>query len=300
MDIFEKLSSIAGKENVLRDEPMSRHTTFRTGGPAEYLVSPDMDGLPGVIAFCREQGIPLTVIGNGSNLLVGDKGISGVVVEIGRSMGEIRLEGNKITAQAGALLSAVSARAAAEGLTGLEFASGIPGSVGGAVIMNAGAYGGEMKDTLVAATVLTKEGEIVRLPAEELDLSYRHSNLPEKESIVLEAEFVLTEGDVDQIAATLAELKQQRTSKQPLEYPSAGSTFKRPEGHFAGKLIEDAGLKGYTIGGAQVSEKHCGFVINKGGATSEDVLNLIRHIQDVVQEQFGVALETEVRLIGEF
>lgn len=300
MDIFEKLSSIAGKENVLRDEPMSRHTTFRTGGPAEYLVSPDMDGLPGVIAFCREQGIPLTVIGNGSNLLVGDKGISGVVVEIGRSMGEIRLEGNKITAQAGALLSAVSARAAAEGLSGLEFASGIPGSVGGAVIMNAGAYGGEMKDTLVAATVLTKEGEIVRLPAEELDLSYRHSNLPEKESIVLEAEFVLTEGDVDQIAATLAELKQQRTSKQPLEYPSAGSTFKRPEGHFAGKLIEDAGLKGYTIGGAQVSEKHCGFVINKGGATSEDVLNLIRHIQDVVQEQFGVALETEVRLIGEF
>ena len=300
MDIFEKLSSIAGKENVLRDEPMSRHTTFRTGGPAEYLVSPDMDGLPGVISFCREQGIPLTVIGNGSNLLVGDKGISGVVVEIGRSMGEIRLEGNKITAQAGALLSAVSARAAAEGLTGLEFASGIPGSVGGAVIMNAGAYGGEMKDTLVAATVLTKEGEIVRLPAEELDLSYRHSNLPEKESIVLEAEFVLTEGDVDQIAATLAELKQQRTSKQPLEYPSAGSTFKRPEGHFAGKLIEDAGLKGYTIGGAQVSEKHCGFVINKGGATSEDVLNLIRHIQDVVQEQFGVALETEVRLIGEF
>ena len=300
MDIFEKLSSIAGKENVLRDEPMSRHTTFRTGGPAEYLVSPDMDGLPGVIAFCREQGIPLTVIGNGSNLLVGDKGISGVVVEIGRLMGEIRLEGNKITAQAGALLSAVSARAAAEGLSGLEFASGIPGSVGGAVIMNAGAYGGEMKDTLVAATVLTKEGEIVRLPAEELDLSYRHSNLPEKESIVLEAEFVLTEGDVDQIAATLAELKQQRTSKQPLEYPSAGSTFKRPEGHFAGKLIEDAGLKGYTIGGAQVSEKHCGFVINKGGATSEDVLILIRHIQDVVQEQFGVALETEVRLIGEF
>lgn len=300
MDIYERLSSIAGKENVLRDEPMSRHTTFRTGGPAEYLVSPDMDGLPGVIAFCREQEIPLTVIGNGSNLLVGDKGISGVVVEIGRSMGEICLEGDKITAQAGALLSAVSAKAAAEGLTGLEFASGIPGSVGGAVIMNAGAYGGEMKDTLVAATVLTKEGEIVRLPAEELDLSYRYSNLPEKESIVLEAEFVLTEGDVDQIAATLAELKEKRTSKQPLEFPSAGSTFKRPEGHFAGKLIEDAGLKGYTVGGAQVSEKHCGFVINKGGATSADVLELIRYIQKTVLEQFGVQLETEVRLLGEF
>ena len=300
MDIYERLSSIAGKDNVLRDEPMSRHTTFRTGGPAEYLVSPDMDCLPGVIAFCREQEIPLTVIGNGSNLLVGDKGISGVVVEIGRSMGEICLEEDKITAQAGALLSAVSAKAAAEGLTGLEFASGIPGSVGGAVIMNAGAYGGEMKDTLVAATVLTKEGEIVRLPAEELDLSYRHSNLPEKESIVLEAEFVLTEGDVDQIAETLADLKQKRTSKQPLEYPSAGSTFKRPEGHFAGKLIEDAGLKGYTVGGAQVSEKHCGFVINKGGATSADVLELIRHIQKTVLEQFGVQLETEVRLLGEF
>ena len=157
-----------------------------------------------------------------------------------------------------------------------------------------------MKDTLVAATVITKEGEIVRLPAEELDLSYRHSNLPEKESIVLEAEFVLTEGDVDQIAETLADLKQKRTSKQPLEYPSAGSTFKRPEGHFAGKLIEDAGLKGYTVGGAQVSEKHCGFVINKGGATSADVLELIRHIQKTVLEQFGVQLETEVRLLGEF
>lgn len=300
MSIYDELVNIAGKENVLQDEPMSRHTTFRTGGPAEYLVSPEIGSIPEVIAFCRAQEIPLTVIGNGSNLLVGDKGIPGVVVEIGRMMGEIRLEGNKITAQAGALLSAVSAKAASEGLTGLEFASGIPGSVGGAVIMNAGAYGGEIKDTLVAATVLTKEGEIVRLPAADLDLSYRHSNLPEKESVVLEAEFVLTEGDVDQIAETLADLKQKRTSKQPLEYPSAGSTFKRPEGHFAGKLIEDAGLKGYTIGGAQVSEKHCGFVINKGGATSEDVLNLIRYIQDVVQEQFGVALETEVRLLGEF
>ena len=300
MNIYDKLCSIAGEANVLQDEPMSRHTTFRTGGPAEYLVSPDMDSLPGVIMFCREQAIPLTVIGNGSNLLVGDKWIPGVVVEIGRMIGEITLKDRKITAQAGALLSAVSAKAAADGLTGLEFASGIPGSVGGAVIMNAGAYGGEIKDTLIAATVLTKDGQIVRLPAEDLELSYRHSNLPEKESVVLEAEFVLEEGDVDEIAEVLADLKQKRTSKQPLEYPSAGSTFKRPEGHFAGKLIEDAGLKGYTIGGAQVSEKHCGFVINKGGATSADVLELIRYIQKTVEEQFGVSLETEVRLLGTF
>lgn len=300
MEIYKELIKITGESGVLRDEPMSRHTTFRTGGPAEYLVVPDMDTLPSVIAFCREKALPFTVIGNGSNLLVGDGGIDGVVIEIGKAMAEIQIEGTKITAQAGALLSAVSAKAASNSLTGLEFASGIPGSVGGAVIMNAGAYGGEIKDTLVSATVLTREGEIVKLAAEELDLSYRHSNLPELERIVLEAEFVLQEGDAAQIEATLADLKAQRTSKQPLEYPSAGSTFKRPEGNFAGKLIQDAGLRGYTIGGAQVSEKHCGFVINRGGATSADVLELIRYIQKTVSEEFGVDLETEVRLVGEF
>lgn len=300
MGIFERLIDIAGAECVFRDEPMSRHTTFRTGGPAEYLVSPDMKTLPAVIAFCKKEELPFTIIGNGSNLLVGDGGIPGVVVEIGKAMSEIRVDQCKITAQAGALLSAVSAKAAAEELAGLEFASGIPGSVGGAVIMNAGAYGGEIKDSLVAATVLTKDGEIVRLPAEALDLSYRHSNLPEKESIVLEAEFVLQKGDPKEIEAILLDLKNQRTSKQPLEYPSAGSTFKRPEGYFAGKLIQDAGLRGFTIGGAQVSEKHCGFVINIGGATSADVLNLIRYIQKTVSDQFGVDLETEVRLIGRF
>lgn len=300
MEIYDALTDIAGDARVLRDEPMSRHTTFRTGGPAEYLVSPDMERLPDVISFCRTQGIPLTIIGNGSNLLVGDRGILGVVVEIGRAMGEITLEGGRITAQAGALLSAVSAKAAANGLTGMEFASGIPGSVGGAVIMNAGAYGGEIRDSLLAATVLKREGEIRRIPARELDLSYRHSNLQENEGIVLEAEFLLEPGNPAQIEQTLLDLKQQRTSKQPLEYPSAGSTFKRPEGHFAGKLIQDAGLRGYQIGGAQVSEKHCGFVVNRGGATSADVLALIRHIQQEVQEQFGVMLEPEVRMIGLF
>ncbi|MCD8046403.1 MAG: UDP-N-acetylmuramate dehydrogenase, partial [Clostridiales bacterium] len=271
--IYYDLSQIVGAAHVLRDEPMSRHTTFRVGGPAQLLVTPDGESLPEVIAYCRKKEIPCLVIGNGSNLLCGDGGVDGVVVEIGKRMSGIRVEENvesaaldrTVTAEAGALLSAVAARASAESLTGFEFAAGIPGSVGGAVVMNAGAYGGEMVDVLSEVTVLTPENEIRTIPAGELGLSYRRSVIPERGYIVLSAVLCLEKGDPARIQAQMEELKEKRVAKQPLEYPSAGSTFKRPEGYFAGKLIEDAGLRGFTVGGAQVSEKHCGFVINRGG-----------------------------------
>ncbi|MCC8028995.1 MAG: UDP-N-acetylmuramate dehydrogenase [Lachnospiraceae bacterium] len=296
--IYEELCRIAGEEYVLRDEPMSRHTTFRVGGPAAYYVTPDRESLPGVTAFCREHEIPCLVIGNGSNLLCGDGGVEGVVVEIGKRMSEVRVDGACVTAEAGALLSAIAAKAAAEGLAGFEFAAGIPGSIGGAAVMNAGAYGGEMCDVLTEATVLTENGEICTLPAEELQLSYRHSVIPEKHYIVLRLSLTLRRGSREDILARMAALREKRVSKQPLEYPSAGSTFKRPEGHFAGKLIEDAGLKGYSRGGAQVSEKHCGFVINRGNATAEDIRSLMLHVQRTVREKCGVELEPEVKFIG--
>ncbi len=298
--IYKDLCEIAGAEYVLRDEPMSRHTTFRVGGPADFLVTPDMESLPKVIAYCREKGIPCLVIGNGSNLLCGDGGVDGVVVEIGKRMSGIRVGAENVTAEAGALLSAVSARAASESLTGFEFAAGIPGSIGGAAVMNAGAYGGEMKDVLTDVTVLTSEGENRTVPAEELDLSYRHSAIPGRGYIVLSVSLRLKTGDSDAIFAYMAELKEKRVSKQPLEYPSAGSTFKRPQGYFAGKLIQDAGLRGFAAGGAQVSEKHCGFVINRGGATAADICSLMEHVQQTVREQFGVELEPEVKFVGKF
>ncbi|MCD8230347.1 MAG: UDP-N-acetylmuramate dehydrogenase [Clostridiales bacterium] len=298
--IYKDLCEIAGAEYVLRDESMSRHTTFRVGGPADFLVMPDMESLPKVIAYCREKGIPCLVIGNGSNLLCGDGGVDGVVIEIGKRMSGIRVGAENVAAEAGALLSAVSARAASESLTGFEFAAGIPGSIGGAAVMNAGAYGGEMKDVLTDVTVLTSEGEIRTVPAEELDLSYRHSAIPGRGYIVLSVSLRLKTGDSDAIFAYMAELKEKRVSKQPLEYPSAGSTFKRPQGYFAGKLIQDAGLRGFVAGGAQVSEKHCGFVINRGGATAADICSLMEHVQQTVREQFGVELEPEVKFVGKF
>ncbi|MCC8151023.1 MAG: UDP-N-acetylmuramate dehydrogenase [Lachnospiraceae bacterium] len=300
MKIYETLCRLAGREYVLRDEPMSRHTTFRVGGPADFLVMPDRGTLPQVIACCKENAVPFLVIGNGSNLLCGDGGADGVVIEIGKRMADIRVEGTVITAEAGALLSAVAARAAAASLTGLEFAAGIPGSVGGAAVMNAGAYGGEMKDVLTEVTVITAEGDIRTLPKDGLDLSYRHSVIAKRGYIVLSVSMELSEGDPDAIYGRMAELKEKRVSKQPLEYPSAGSTFKRPEGYFAGKLIEDAGLRGFCCGGAQVSEKHCGFVINRGNATAADVRTLMEHIQQVVKEQSGVMLEPEVKFVGKF
>lgn len=296
-----KLISAAGPDNVLLDEPMKKHTTFRIGGNADYFVLPRTEEqIAAVIRLCREYEVPYYILGNGSNLLVSDAGYRGVVINIYKNRNHINIEGNRLRAQAGALLSKIAAKALNASLTGFEFASGIPGTLGGAVVMNAGAYGGEMKQVVVSARVMDGEGHIVTLSNEELELGYRTSVIAKAGYLVLEAELSLETGEQDKIKSRMEELLEKRTSKQPLEYPSAGSTFKRPEGYFAGKLIMDSGLRGYQVGGAAVSEKHCGFVINKGGATASDVLGLIRHIQRKVKEQFGVELHTEVKLLGEF
>lgn len=303
--------------SLMQDEPMKKHTTFRIGGPADYYAEPDVSQISKLIEIAKACDMPVAVIGNGSNLLVGDKGIRGLVIGIGKGLSAIEVteavaqqstaqdltaqgNGRIITAGAGAILAAVAAKAAEASLSGLEFASGIPGSVGGAVVMNAGAYGGEIKDVLIDATVLTAERELKTVTRDELDLSYRHSIVPEKSYIVLSARFMLTPKPQDEIKTYMAELRAKRVEKQPLEYPSAGSTFKRPEGYFAGKLIMDAGLRGYSVGDAQVSQKHCGFVVNNGEATAADVLTLIKDVQETVLKQFGVKLEPEVKMIGEF
>ena len=243
--------------------------------------------------------MPYYIIGNGSNLLVSDKGYRGVIIQIYKEMNEITVEDGKVKAQAGALLSGIAAKALAAELTGFEFASGIPGTIGGACVMNAGAYGGEMKDVLESVTVLTGEGEIIELGRNELELGYRTSVIAKKGYIVLGAVMKLEHGDAVNIKAYMDELKEKRVTKQPLEYPSAGSTFKRPEGHFAGKLIEDAGLRGFQVGGAQVSEKHCGFVINRDHATAADIMELMRQVQMRVKENSGVDLEPEVKRLGD-
>lgn len=299
--ILAELEQIAGKENVLTDEPMKNHTTFRIGGPADYYVMPaNAKQIAEIMKVCRRENISYYIIGNGSNLLVGDGGIRGVVIQIYKNYNRIQAEGMRMKVQAGAMLSAVSRRAQEAELTGLEFASGIPGTIGGAAVMNAGAYGGEMKDVIAAADVLTSEGEIITIPVEDMKLGYRTSIFKEKEYIVLDVVLELKKGNGEQIRAKMTELKERRVSKQPLEYPSAGSTFKRPEGYFAGKLIQDAGLRGYRVGNAQVAEKHCGFVINRGDATAEEVMQLIRDVQRKVKEEFQVDLETEVKFMGEF
>ena len=299
-DFYNKLKEIVSEETVVLNEPMSKHTTFRIGGTADMFVSPEITQVSAIMKLAKEYQVPVTIIGNGSNLLVGDKGIRGLVVSFGKAAEAVTVEGNRITAGAGALLSKVAAEALKCSLTGFEFAAGIPGTIGGALVMNAGAYDGEIKDVLVSAKVLTKEGEVIELSAEDLDLSYRHSCIPEKEYIVLEATIALQEGDEEAIREKMADFRGRRIDKQPLEYPSAGSTFKRPVGHFAGKLIQDANLRGYTVGGAQVSEKHCGFVINKGGATAADICQLIEDVKAKVYEEFQVELEPEVKMIGEF
>ena len=279
---------------------MSKHTTFRIGGKADLFVSADEKSLPQLLKEAAEEKIPVTIIGNGSNLLVGDGGIRGLVIEIGKGMDKIEISDNIMTVGAGTLLSKAANTAAEHGLSGMEFAAGIPGSVGGAVVMNAGAYGGEMKDIIMDVDVITREGEYRRLTLEELELSYRHSCIIENEYIVVRARLMLQEKDEAQIRLVMEDLKNRRIEKQPLNFPSAGSTFKRPEGYFAGKLIMDAGLRGYSVGGAQVSEKHCGFVVNKGGATASDVVKLMNDVRDKVMEEFGVELEPEVKMIGEF
>ena len=297
--LYETLCNINGTEQVLRDEPMSRHTTFRIGGPAALFCIPrSVPALAATVKACIEADIPYYILGNGSNVLVSDAGYQGVVIQLFRNMDGIRIRGTEMEVEAGALLVKIAHTAAKESLTGLEFASGIPGSLGGGLTMNAGAYGGEMKDVVKEAVVMKPDGEILRLTKEELELGYRTSVIARKGYLVISALLELKEGEAEVIRARMQELKEARTSKQPLEYASAGSTFKRPEGYFAGKLIMDAGLRGFTVGGAQVSEKHCGFVINRGGATAQNVMDLVRQVQNEVKKQFGVDLELEVKLLG--
>ena len=299
-NFYDKLNNVIAKDSILIDEPMSRHTTFRVGGPADFFVTPKAkEEVRDVIRICKEAGMPYYIIGNGSNLLVSDAGYRGVIVQIYKEMNEVKVEGDLVKAQAGALLSGIAAKALGAELSGFEFASGIPGTIGGACVMNAGAYGGEMKDVLESVTVLTGEGKIIELGRNELELGYRTSVIAKKGYIVLGAVLKLERGDGEKIKTYMDELKEKRVTKQPLEYPSAGSTFKRPEGYFAGKLIEDAGLREFQVGGAQVSEKHCGFVINRDHATAADIMELMRQVQIRVKENSGVDLEPEVKRLGD-
>lgn len=300
----EKLTEVLAEHQIRQNEPMNSHTTFRVGGPADWFVEPeDARQLAAVISCCRDCGQPYYILGNGSNLLVGDLGYRGVIISMGRAWSAVTAdpeEKKQIRAGAGALLSSVARYALGRSLAGLEFAAGIPGTVGGAVVMNAGAYGSDLCQVLASAKILTRDGQVKEIPAKELELDYRTSCIPREGYVVLEAAMQLEPGDPDGIRERMDTLAIQRKSRQPLEYPSAGSTFKRPEGYFAGKLIQDAGLRGVQLGGAQVSEKHCGFVINRGGATAADILGLCRRVQEEVQRQFGVSLEMEVKLLGEF
>ena len=285
---------------IKENEPMSLHTTFKVGGPAKKYIKPlSEEGLTNLLYKMNEEGEAYIVIGNGSNLLVSDKGIDGVVVEIGDGLSDIVITDNTIYAGAGARLSSVAKAAADAGLSGLEFASGIPGSVGGAVYMNAGAYGGEMKDCVKSVKVF-KESSVSVIDGEKMGFSYRHSIAMEEDMIVIGATFVLSHDDKDKIFERMNDFNSRRREKQPLELPSAGSTFKRPEGYFAGKLIMDAGLSGASVGGAMVSPKHCGFVVNTGDATASDIYNLIQNVKAEVMKQFGVELEPEVKMFGEF
>ena len=300
-EFYKKLESILTEEQVKIEEPMKNHTTFRVGGPAAYFVMPrTAEEVAKVTELCAQENVPYYIVGNGSNLLVSDKGYDGVIIQIYKQMSQVEVKGREIYAQAGALLSMVAKRALDTELAEFEFAAGIPGTLGGACVMNAGAYGGEMKDVLKSVTVLDKDGNVKKLAKDELELGYRTSVIAKKGYIVLDAVIELKEGKAEEIKALMDDLKERRITKQPLEYPSAGSTFKRPEGYFAGKLIQDADLRGFQVGGAQVSEKHCGFVINKDGATASDVMELMRQVSDKVYDKFGVRLEPEVKRLGEF
>ncbi len=295
------LKRIAGEENVLENEPMALHTTFGAGGPADLFITPEnLDDLKAVLKALKASGTPFFILGRGSNLLVGDGGYRGAVITLRKNLNRVTVCGTTLTAEGGAMMPEVAHAALRAGLTGLEFASGIPGTIGGGLIMNAGAYGSELKDVVQKATVLTRAGDVLEMEPASLGLSYRHSALMGKECIVLSVTMGLSEGDPSEIKAKMDELNQRRRDKQPLEYGSAGSTFKRPAGYFAGALIEEAGLKGFSIGAAAVSEKHAGFVVNKGGATAGEILEVIRHTEKTVLENSGVQLELEVRLLGEF
>lgn len=299
--VAETLKKLIPEEQIHLQEPMSRHTTFRVGGPADCLIEiGSIDEMRRILHYLEQTQLPFLVQGNGSNLLIGDKGYRGVVLQVGSRMSEVRAEGNVMIAQAGALMSQVSRKALECGLTGLEFASGIPGTIGGGVVMNAGAYGGELRQVVKSVTVLDKEGNLLELDNETMEFGYRTSAIKNHPFVVMEVALELTAGSKEDIGAKMDELAAKRREKQPLEYPSAGSTFKRPEGYFAGELIMNAGMRGYQVGGAQVSEKHCGFVINTGNACAADIADVIHEVQERVKDRFGVDLETEVIFAGDF
>lgn len=300
-NLIKALSAQAGSECVFVQEEMKKHTTFRIGGPADVFVTPGTpQAAAGVVQICRESKTPFYIIGNGSNLLVSDQGYRGVVIQLYKNFSRIEVKENIIEAQAGAMLSSIAAKARDHSLSGFEFAAGIPGTLGGAMVMNAGAYGGELKDVLTEALILDPEGQVRWVSAADMEFGYRKSAVGARGWIALGARLSLSEGRPDEIRSRMEELKRQRVSKQPLEYPSAGSTFKRPEGYFAGKLIMEAGLRGFSVGDAQVSEKHCGFVINKGNATAREVRALMQEVVRRVKENSGVTLEPEVKMLGEF
>ena len=298
---LDKLYKCLNEDQVILNEPMKNHTSFKIGGPCDYFIKPNsIEDLQEVLDLCKSFDIEVFVLGNGSNLLVTDKGFRGAVIQVFKNFNYVSVKDHKIVAGAGILLAALAAAAAKEHLSGLEFASGIPGTLGGAVYMNAGAYGGEMKQVVTCVTAVNLDGEVKVFKQDELDFSYRHSALQLEHYIAVEVEMELIPGDIKSIKELMLDLNMKRKDKQPLEFPSAGSTFKRPEGYFAGKLIMDAGLRGYQIGDAMVSEKHCGFVVNNGQATFEEVYSLIKYIQKTVQDEFGVELKREVKIIGEF
>ena len=299
--VYEYISQYVDPQDILKNEPMRRHTTFCVGGEAEaFLRIRNKEQLEKLIPYFKLAELPYFVIGNGSNLLVGDKGYHGIILYLGDGMDQIQVDGNRLTIQAGCLMSRIAREACEHALTGFEFASGIPGSIGGGVVMNAGAYDGELGQIVTKVWVMNEEGEILVLNNQDMEFGYRTSVIKKRPFIVVQVEMELQPGNQEEIAAKMTELNRRRRDKQPLQYPSAGSTFKRPQGYFAGKLIMDAGLRGYSIGGACVSEKHCGFIINKNHASAADVAEVICEVQERVKEKFGVTLETEVILLGDF
>lgn len=301
VSIYDYIEKIVPQENILFDEPMSSHTTFRVGGAAKCLIKVNnKEQMKKLIPYLHMTGQNFFILGNGSNLLVGDKGYSGILVKLGEGMESVTVEGERMKISAGTLLSKAASAARENELTGMEFASGIPGTVGGAIVMNAGAYGGEMKQIVESVEVMNMEGEILVLDNDTMEFGYRKSVIKSRPFIVLETVLCLQKGKQEEISSKMEELSRLRREKQPLEYASAGSTFKRPEGYFAGKLIMDAGLRGFSIGGAKVSEKHCGFIVNSGNATAADIREVIDEVQKCVKAKFGVTLEREVIYLGDF
>lgn len=299
--MYDYIKTIIPKDRILFHEPMSKHTTFRVGGEAECLIMIQQEEeLVKLILYLNQIEEEYFILGNGSNLLVGDKGYHGVILKFDGPMEDVRVEGTLVRARAGALLSKAASVARDHGLSGMEFAAGIPGSIGGGVVMNAGAYGGEMRQIVVSVRGMNKDGQILTLDNDTMEFGYRTSAIKNRPIVVLEVALQLTEGSPEEIGAKMEELASLRRSKQPLEYPSAGSTFKRPEGYYAGKLIMDAGMRGHRIGGAQVSNKHCGFVVNTGGATAADIREVIEEVQERVMERFHVSLEPEIIFLGDF